>query len=290
MLKTFLPRLLMLLAVVLAATAHAANDPTLHEVYQAAESGRMSEAQAMMDKVLRDHPNSAKAHFVEAELLAKQGRMSAAQNELATAERLAPGLPFAKPEAVQNLKARLVNRVQPSTAQYVQPAQVPASSGANGFPWGMLLIGGGLLAAVIFFIRSLNNRNNVTVMPAGASYGPGGNSYGGGYGPGPVMQPGGGGMAMPQAGGGMGSGILGGLATGAAVGAGMVAGEALMHRVLDGGHHDSTVTPAPAPTPAFYQEPSPDTSSYDMGSNDFGVSDGGSWDDSGSSGGGDDWT
>jgi hypothetical protein len=280
-----LARLLILLALVFVGAAYAANDPTLHEVYQAAESGRLNEAQAMMDKVLRDHPNSGKAHFVEAELMVKQGRIAAAQGELATAERLAPGLPFVKPEAVQSLKARLSNnRVQAPVAQYAQPAQAPASS---GFPWGMVLIGGALLAAVIFFVRSLSNRNNVTVVPAG--YGAAGGTYGGGgFGPGPVMQPGGGGMAAPMGGvgGGMGSGILGGLATGAAVGAGMVAGEALMHRVLDGGHHDSNAIPNPAPT---YVD-RPDTSSYDMGGNDFGVSDGGSWDDSGSSGGGDDWT
>ncbi|HEX5392536.1 MAG TPA: tetratricopeptide repeat protein [Rhodocyclaceae bacterium] len=281
-----LPRLLLLMTLAFVGLANAANDPSLHDVYQAAESGRLNEAQAMMDKVLRDHPNSGKAHFVEAELMVKQGRMAAAQGELATAERLAPGLPFAKPEAVQSLKARLSNRVQAPVAQYVQPAQTPASS---GFPWGMLLIGGALVAAVIFFVRSLSNRNNVTVVPAG--YGAGGGTYGGGgFGPGPVMQPGGGGMAAPMGGmggvgGGMGSGILGGLATGAAVGAGMVAGEALMHRVLDGGHHDNAV---PNSAPVYVDRP--DTSSYDMGGNDFGVSDGGSWDDSGSSGGGDDWS
>lgn len=271
-----------LAAGALGSTAYAANDPTLHEVYQAAESGRLNEAQAMMDKVLRDHPNSGKAHFVEAELMVKQGRIAAAQGELATAERLAPGLPFAKPEAVQSLKTRLANHAQTPAAQYVQPAQTQT---ASGFPWGMLLIGGALIAAVIFFVRSLSNRNNVTVVPAG--YGAAGGTYGGGgFGPGPVMQPGGGGMGAPM-GGGMGSGILGSLATGAAVGAGVVAGEALMHRVLDGGHHDSNAIPNPAPT---YVD-RPDTSSYDMGGNDFGVSDGGSWDDSGSSGGGgDDWS
>ena len=41
----------------------------------------------MMDQVLRDPPNSAMAHFVMAELLAKEGRVSNARFELATAER-----------------------------------------------------------------------------------------------------------------------------------------------------------------------------------------------------------
>ena len=55
------------------APAFAEEEATMHQVYLAAESGKFNEAQSMMDKVLRDHPNSAKAHFVEAELLAKQG-------------------------------------------------------------------------------------------------------------------------------------------------------------------------------------------------------------------------
>jgi Flp pilus assembly protein TadD len=53
----------------------------------------------MMQQVLVAHPNSAKAHFVQAELSARQGNLARAQEELTTAEKLAPGLPFAKPES-----------------------------------------------------------------------------------------------------------------------------------------------------------------------------------------------
>src|SRR6266581_5885929 len=90
------------------AAGAAAQEPTLHQVYQAAQSGNFAEAQRMMDQVLRDHPNSAKAHYVEAELLAKQGHLANAEVELNTAERLAPGLPFASAQAVHELKSRIV--------------------------------------------------------------------------------------------------------------------------------------------------------------------------------------
>src|SRR5262252_7779712 len=90
---------ILLAAVALVAGSAFAQEPTLHEVYQAAQSGNMSEAQRMMKEVLRAHPDSAKAHYVEAELLAKQGQLAAAATELNTAERLEPGLSFAKPEA-----------------------------------------------------------------------------------------------------------------------------------------------------------------------------------------------
>ena len=83
--------------------------------------------------------------------------------------------------------------------------------------------------------------------------------------------------------GGIGSGLLGSLATGAAVGAGVVAGEALMHRVLDGHRSEDAFVPTQGDLRDISELP------YDMGGNDFGVSDTSSWDDS-ASGGADDWT
>src|SRR5208283_1724116 len=107
-----------LLSVVLLShgTALADDSPTLDQVYQAAHSGRVDEAQRMMDKVLKEHPNSAKAHFVEAELSAKQGQMAKAEDELKTAERLKPDLSFANPQSLQDLKNRIAasHRVSPA--------------------------------------------------------------------------------------------------------------------------------------------------------------------------------
>lgn len=258
-----------LAAAIAAPVAAMAAEPTLHEVYQAAESGQIKQAEGMMDQVLRDHPNSAKAHFVEAELLAKEGRTDMARAELATAERLSPGLNFAKPEAVRELQARLV---APNAARAATPAAaMPGATATAGIPWGYLILGGLVLAAFIFFLRSLR-RPAPALVPAG--YGPGGQTFG---------VPGAGPMAGPGApGSGLGSGMLGGLATGLAVGAGVAAGEALMHRVLDGGHSSSDVA---QPLPSSF-DAAPGNGYDDMGGADFGVSDGGSWDD-GSAGGGD---
>ncbi|HTY99449.1 MAG TPA: tetratricopeptide repeat protein [Rhodocyclaceae bacterium] len=270
--------LALLAAVTLSAGSAFAADPSLQEVYRAAESGQLKQAEAMMDQVLRDHPNSGKAHFVDAEILAKDGQIERARAEFGTAERLAPGLPFAKPEAVASLKARLnpPARLAPTAAVVPMAAPAPASQ----FPWGLALMGAGLLAAIIFFVRTLRRP---AVITGGGNYAP----AGGGYGPGGYPQPVGGlGPMGPMAPtGGMGSGILGGLATGAAVGAGMVAGEALMHRVFDGGHGSEAAHVQP---PLDY--PVTPDANYDMGGNNFGVADGGSWDDGGAgAGGGDDW-
>jgi hypothetical protein len=252
---------LMLVSLGFTVAAHAADDPTMHQIYTAAEAGQFSEAQRMMDKVLQDHPNSGKAHFVEAELLAKQGRMTSAAAELNKAEALSQGLPFAKPESVQHLKQLVVSTSYQHANAYVAPP--PASAG--GISWGGMLLGGGLIAALIFGLRAIFSRRAAPV------YAPTGNA---GYGPSFAGQ-------MPQAGGGsgIGSGIMGGLATGAAVGAGMVAGEALAHHFLDGDgrRRDGSFQP-PVDNSALADD--------DMGGTDFGISDS-SWDD-GSMGGGDD--
>jgi len=244
----------------------AAEDPSLHDVYQAADAGRFSDAQAMMDKVLRDHPKSAKAHYVESELLAKQGRLPAAQSELNVAEGLSPGLPFAKPDSVQHLKT-LIMRTRQSENVYSGAPQIQHAS-SGGFPWGLLLVGLGILAAIALFMRSLN-RNNLA--SAGGSM----------YGQGTPMQSYNGGMGQPMGQtGGIGSGIMGGLATGAAVGAGIVAGEALMHHFVDGDNRSSFNSAPP------YPDNGSNLAADDMGGSDFGIADNSSWDDSSSGGGG----
>ncbi len=61
-------------------------DPTVHQIYEAAAAGHLDQAQQMMDQVLRDHPQSAKAHYVQAELYAEEGQFSLARSELNRAE------------------------------------------------------------------------------------------------------------------------------------------------------------------------------------------------------------
>lgn len=250
-----------------------AAEPTLQEVYQAAQSGHMREAQTMMDEVLKAHPNSAKAHYVEAELLARQGLTARGSDELATAERLEPGLSFAKPAAVQELRSRLSGAASTSVVAQRTPAP-------QGFPWNVLIIAAAVMAAVFFIARRFFRPNPVMAPGTTLMNGPG--NYGPGYGQPGYGQPGYPGSPMAP-GGGMGSGILGSLATGAAVGAGIVAGEALMHRVMDGGSHNSggLISDASA---------APPQQDYDMGGSNFGVSDGGSsWDSGSSDVGGGDW-
>ena len=257
-------------AVCSAPTLAADADPTVHQIYEAAASGHLDQAQQMMDQVLRDHPDSSKAHFVQAELYAREGKAALARAELNKAEQLKPGLPDERPQAVEALKAQL-GIGQRAVGE--RPYGVRSAPVAPHFPWGTVLI----LALVVGVFWMLFRRRNTYVqyptsgMPGGAA---------GTYGPGGYVGPGGGAMG---GGGGVGSSIAGGLAGGLAAGAGIVAGEELAHHFLDGDQRQATVVP-PANDDA-------DASNSDMGGADFGVNDPGSWDDGSSGGGGgDDWT
>jgi len=252
-------------------------NPTPHEIYEAARAGHFDQAQQMMNEVLKQHPRSGEAHYVQAELYAREGNYSAGRSELATAETLAPGLPFAKPESVQHLQRQLAQGPGTRAAPRYERSNSVVHSAV---PWGLILIVVGAIAVIWAVVR----RRNATAVyrqyggsPAVAGGAPPGYGAGPGYGPGYGPAPG------------MGSGIAGGLASGLAVGAGVVAGEALAHRLMDGNSEGNVVPRGDSPPP---------NPNGDMGGDDFGVSDGGgsSWDDGGSSfgggdgGGGGDWS
>ena len=241
--------------------ADSAADPTVHQIYEAAESGHFDQAQQMMNQVLKDHPTSAKAHYVQAELFAKQGKTGPARSELAQAETYDPGLTHENSRSVQELKSQL--GLGGRTAMAPRVIGMNSAPAAPHFPWGTALIFVLAVGAVWMLFR---RRSAYPQYPSAAPLG-GGPGYGG-----------------PMGGGGIGSSIAGGLASGLAVGAGVVAGEELAHHFLDGGgNRESGIIP-PANAGEWQQ-----SSNSDMGGTDFGVDDAGSWNDAGG-GGGDDWS
>ena len=258
-------------AAVLLTSNLAFAEATLPEVYQAVQAGQMAKADAMMKEVLQNHPNSAKAHYVAAELYLKEGKLDVARNHFLKAENLAPGLPFAQPESVQKLQMQLAG---------TQVAPVASSSSSSIFSnplfWGLIAI----LVVGIIIVMKRRKAEAVQVYNAPSAGYPGTPGGPAGYpgGPGNPGYPG-----APA--GGMGGGLMGSLATGAALGAGMYAGQALASNLM-GGHDNGHSNPNANPNLNQVGAPA----SLDP---NFGVRDASSWDDASSgsswddSGGGD---
>ncbi len=256
--------------VMLTGTALAA-DPSAAQIYQATQSGHLAQAQQMVQQVLRDHPNSAKAHFVAAEVAARAQNYGQARQELAKAESLQPGLPFASTHAVRALRAQLGQSARSGAGYGLAPRTARHSSHVG---WGLLLIGG--IIVVWMIVRRRMAAANYNAYPGQM---PGAMPPGGpmgtppGYPPGAYPPPG----YAPGYGGG--SGIMGNLGTGLAIGAGVAAGEQLVGHMLNPGAGAGGVIPDANAGPFDPQV------NADMGGNDFGVSDPGSWDGGGGGGG-----
>ena len=282
MTKLPLASMLMTFAVAVAAPAFADNDPTVQQIYDAAKAGNLTQAQTMIDQVLKDHPQSAKAHYIAAEIYFRQHNTSAARGELAKAEAIDPTDSFAKPTSIQELKSGLNTGAQTRSSGFA-PAVMRERETRSSVPVVTLVILAGAIGLLWMVFRRRPAQSYGGGYPGSAPLGGAPGPYGG-----PAGYGGPGGMPM-GGGGGIGSSIAGGLASGLAVGAGVVAGEELAHHFLDGDRREGIVpTAAAAPV-----ESPPDE---DMGGSDFGVNQPDSWGDSsgggdfGSSGGGDDWS
>ena len=293
-------------------SAMAQAEPTMNQIYQTAQAGKLDEAQVMVQQVLISHPNSAKAHYVQAELFARQGLASRGRDALTQADKLAPGLPFAKPEAVQALRTQLASKPA-GTPAVKEPAnkafgalEPAAPAAAPSFPLGLgLALGGAAIALVVWLIRK--KPAPAAVSPA-AYAGPSGMAGAGalgsglsgpqtfgaaagaapgygqpGYGQQPYGQPG---VGQP-AGSGIGGKVAGGLAAGLAVGAGVMAAQAI-GRSFSGNNEQHPAHLNDNAASGGQSLPG----NADLGGQNFGINATTSWDDAGSSsdaGGSGDW-
>lgn len=222
--KSFFAALVLVSSLVVAPLACA--EATVPQVTQAIQNGHLDQAQAMLQGVLATHPNSAEAQYLEARILAKQGRWSDASAALQKAQQLAPGMTFVQPKVLKNFQKNL--------AEHNKAASKTADKKGN---WGTAIVfflGLILLIAVISMFLRRRRQASQLLYRGGQPQNPfgGANNPYGPQGPGYPGSPMGG---MPQQGGGLGSNLAAGIATGVGVGAGLAAGQALAGSLF-GGH------------------------------------------------------
>jgi hypothetical protein len=271
-----------ILSLVLASVAAVAWAlPSLQDVEAEVQAGRWAQAETMMREVIAARPNSAKAHYVYAEILAHDGKIALAAEEAQKARVIDPDVKFTDPEKFRSFEARLLEAQRPAArgsrdargsqgAAPVAPATV--SSGIPSWLWlvGLLVVGALLWRG---FSRNRNAALAGGMAGPGAAYGtgvPGQTGPQGPYGPG---YPGPG--YAPQR-----SGMLGtGLAAAGGVAAGMLASE-MLHRHGSG----NAVNDDGAAQPGFFDSPDGGRSALEDRPIDFG--NGGDWDAGSSDAGG----
>ena len=256
--------------------------PNPKDITSAVEAGDLARAETLLHEVLKEKPNSAKAHYELGEVLARAKRYEEALTQLNQARAIDPALKFASsPEkftqTVDKVSAAATKSASSGQAQNLasspaQSAVAPAAS-ATPFPTGYVV--GGMILLVLLFVL-IRRSQAPRPMPMGAYPGAPGYAPGGGMAPAPY----GGYGVQPQAGSGIGGAVLGGVA-------GLAAGYALS-KAMEGGsanageaHRASATNEGYIP---FDAPPAPDLGSFDAGS-------GSGWDaaDSGGGDSGEDW-
>lgn len=209
--------------------------PTVDQVQAATRSGDYAGAEKMMREVVAAKPDSARGHYVLAEILAHERQFGEAAVHTRRARALDPALKFTDPakftafeQALQrqqaaSAKATLPTALDPTPAPRAAPAQrdEPAEASGGGVPIWLLVVGA--IAFIAIAASWMRRRAAAQSQPAFA---------GGGYGGAAPAGFGQGGYGMPQQTASGGSGMLGvGLGVAGGVAAGMLA-----ERLLHGGH------------------------------------------------------
>lgn len=250
--------------------------PSVEEVQAATRRGDLATAEQMMREVVAARPDSARAHYVLAEILAQRRQWPAAIEHAARARALDPAIRFTTPARFESFE-RALHREQAAAGQAAAPPpgrppqrEAPAAGATgDGMPVWLLVVGAVILMAVVVGWR--RRRAAPRLQPAVA----GGYAHGG--------PPGFGGVPPAGAGG---SGLMGmGMAAAGGVAAGMLA-----ERLLHGGHDASPGAPrdidagtAGGLVPGSFDDPG-----HALGDIDFGSGDGwGGGDDLGGGSGGD---
>lgn len=223
-----------------------ANVPSVHSIYQAVKSGHIRKAQYMIEEVLKAYPKSAKAHYVAAQILVREGKAKAANHELQIAKNLDPSMSFVNQEDVIKLQHRIDSLESHPIHHNVNSVPQEKHSWVK---WVIFIIA---ILIIFFIIRGMMQRRRYisnSSNPNSPIHGGGSGLFGGG-------------------------GFFSNLFSGLAMGAGFAAGEKIVDDLT--GSKDETTDSQDS-----NQVDNNDNQEYaDLDDdNDFGIDDSSSWND-----------
>ncbi|MDR6937350.1 tetratricopeptide repeat protein [Luteibacter sp. 3190] len=272
-------RLVLFLLLLGASLAHAADSPK--DVQALIARGDYAGAEAMLREAVAEHPQSAKAHYVLAEVLAHRGNIADAKAEATKAATLDPSTRFTDPAKFQafqrELDAALGSTTQAprgdTAARFGDDARSATGSGGSSHFTTILVIGGVVILALILLMRKKRDATPVPGPYAGTPPTDGVPPYSGytSNSPHPPMPP------QPQA-------PHSGVGTAVAAGLGGVAAGMLLDEALRS--HGESTEPRDV-TPVSRDDRDPSGQAYDdlrdrpidMGNDDSSWGDGSSGDD-----------
>ena len=241
--------------------------PTVDQVQVEVQRGHYEQAASMMQEVVQARPDSARAHYVYAEILAHQGRFAEASDQARLARQTDPGIRFAERDKFEaferTLERERAAQSQPRTTPPHERAPLPATgmreSRGSGLPAWLWGLGGLIIALLLWRLIAQRPRPLAPSSMAGTSttgapgagvpaagYGPAGYGYGPGY------------PARP------GSGMLGtGVAAAGGFAAGMLADRLLHDHDGNGAApvHDGSAGSGGL-VPGMFDEPGNDANAY----------------------------
>jgi tetratricopeptide (TPR) repeat protein len=152
--------ILALLLLVPAFGAYADNSPK--DVQALIAKGDYTGAEAMLRDAVSAHPQSAKAHYVLAEVLAHEGNVGEAKAEATKASQLDPETKFTDPARFRHFQQELDQALSPApkahTAATTTPYNNPQPAVSNGGGSSSMLVGILVFGAVIVLIIVLWSR------------------------------------------------------------------------------------------------------------------------------------
>jgi len=157
----------------LASVASAADSP--RDVQALIARGDFAGAETLLRQAVSEHPASAKAHYVLAEVLAHEGNIGEAKAEATMAATLDPGTHFTDPAKFQAFQRELGKALAPAAASQrattvADPGAPQATTGrSSSYVVGLVFVGGIVLLLLLFLVR---RKRDVAPAPGGYAYTP----------------------------------------------------------------------------------------------------------------------